>query len=130
MSELLQDLKALVEMGVEFEECKTYTVSSKSKIPEAIEDFFVNDIGGQPVDFAIISVGKFFRLPSVEWIENKTVEYKNSLDKRHTLVIKNSVYGYWWYSFKGTYKQNSIWAKNKKRLDASVSLLRKLMESK
>ena len=71
-----------------------------------------------------------FRIPSIEWLEDKVVEIKNNSDKKSTFHVKNDVYGFWWYSFKGTYDQNSLWVKDKDRLIAVAMLLDKIIEEK
>ena len=109
MSQLLQDLKALVEMGVEFE---GQSFKGLEYIPNE-DDLFVND-------FLITNL-------SVEWIENEIVDIGGA---GYRFLIDYCFEEKVWIYILDDLSNEPPTSQNPKRLDASVSLLRKLWESK
>ena len=126
-SQLPQDLKALVEMGMEFE-----IIDWDEKNKECIYE--------NGTLFTLRGNKRVFLLPSVKWIDNKIVEicvkgYMELiifvLDRSGNRDGSNILYKYVIQEnipLDASSPHCKVWSSNKKHFDASVSLLRKLME--
>ena len=116
MSQLLQDLKALVEMGLEFDIDPVYG-TMKEIIAINTEGIVFNYTDGQQ---------GFISFPTIEWVDNKIVEVGVGY---HFLIDYCYEYKVWIYTLDDISNKLPT-SQHSKRLDASVSLLRKLWESK
>lgn len=111
-NQLLTNLKRLVELGVEFE---SQSFKGLKYIPKD-GDIFIDDF--------------LITLPSVEWVEERIVDWKNNQKDKYNLRITNNYYGIWVYVLTKTYKQHPIQEKHKDRLTCATGLLVKLLEEK